>query len=398
MLILRRDVLSLAMATAVVLISSFVVWHMVKKSGFALSKQEKAKTGFNIVDNVAAFSCHHKAAIILCGVMAAALLAIFFVVTNDVLSPRGHDATPMRVEGNWRALLYCFSCYVLLAIVLFGLVYADHTKKDILACYRILDDLNRLGLQDVAKVGRRFRAALSSSQSEANHKEKGYYRWCRRSYFACWYVLTLAVALFCVADLDLPFDHATVLRLLIILALGFNCHSFLACCLLVWMLRELSNASGIAKANYVRKKPELTPFYQELVRITSHNTVAFLLVSLALSVVALLAVALVPGSPSVASLLSLLTANVIGIIGFFVLFIGSKVFLGKILGIWRRQETEKWIEVQNNRGAKKREAIDPVKMYAPDPMSMADRASILIAAMDVVISAAALLPAVGLFG
>lgn len=363
------------------LFAAYVVFH----PGILpdLTEEEGRVTGLPPLDRLAEFSCHHKAGIVLGGVTAVFILSLVLIFSPGFL---GGTSRRESAGGVWFELVYFLSCCLLIAVVLFGMLYSDHSKKDILTCYGILDWLEDSGIEGVVPVKRRYLTAMNvpgiKANNEREERERRYYQKCRTLFVIAWVLLSFGLALFCVDALDLPFIPGTWLRFLVFSALMVNCHFFYSCCVLVWMLRELSNVDGIDQIERIHQKPELAPFYQKLLSITSINTVVFLMISMVLSITGFASVLFSTDGYPIALLTWLLLANFVGVTGFFVMFVGSKVFLRKILHAWRRAECQ--------RAAKRQQSVvvDPIELYAPDPMSMADKLSIAIATLDVVASVA----------
>lgn len=359
------------------------------------NKNEQINTLDNMsLNRVAVYSEHHKAAILIIGTICAVAVLVAAFLEADVLYSTEVD--PEKCASiPWKVLGLCIINIILLGVLSFWLINVSHTKRSISTVCDVLDLYSLyglIGMEHIKSVLIYSITPVLKLKFNANQTMR-YYFICKSAYHIIWFVCTTYVVFTCINILHLSLMSHIILTVLSLEVLLINRHSFLSCCIYVWVLREIASNDSVCKVKYLKMKPELTPSYQRLIAISNQNSVTFLLVTLAISIAGILCVMLVPGALTYEMLLALLIVTGVGVTGFFVIFIGSKLFLGRILNSWRQQECDDWIKSRNRmiNHQNINYQYTPITLYSPDPMSTSDRMSILIATFNVIISLAAVL-------
>ena len=113
------------------------------------------------------------------------------------------------------------------------------------------------------------------------------------------------------------------------------CSSYYFCCICIWFISEDSKIESFGKESPAGLLSNLSPLVFDMRRLSSRNAAVFLLVSLLLSV-AIMAYIVIRGDVTGDGWVTftLLSIFAVGYVTFAVLFVCSKIFIGRLAAQW----------------------------------------------------------------
>lgn len=180
----------------------------------------------------------------------------------------------------------------------------------------------------------------------------------------------MAVLTIAIIDEMLVLNTDCMVKVFYVVLIGISCYlnccSYYVCCAFVWYLKEMSKRPAACEVPHISARPAKSPAYATLVRVADSNSIAFLVASVASSLVVCISLYLFTiqegGVPEHAQMVFFVLLTV-GVGSSAVICFLSRYFLARLLDVWREDaviEIESLIAQNPDRTTELLQAIDAV--------------------------------------